>query len=571
MRRTWVLQCSWAVFAASFVPAVASAANLHVDARNAGAERGDESAPFRTVAAAIAKATAGDTVRVAEGSYTGALTLDGKGVILEGGYVGGSAANYAGGKPGDFAMRDPKAHVTELRGTKAAGVVFLHNAEGARIDGFRITGGSHAVHVDDDEPGTSVTIANDVMEGNGVDDEHESGGGVLIVNAKAVVENNVIRNNISGRGAGIAGKGPSIMVRGNLVESNVSVSDHGGGIWLAFDKTEITKNVVRKNEVGRRLGYGYGGGILVHETTTVATLSFNVVTENYANGAGSGIFVDDGATAFISNELVYANACGSAGGSGIYVDGFGPGVGSKATLRNVTVANHPCKDQTAGGNALFVERESVVDVSDSIFWGNGGDDVYVATDSRLSVRYSDAEEAIDGTGNLRTDPGFVNPTNDFHLKSTFGHFDVTTSSYSGPDDALSPCIDTGDPISVYLREPQPNGGRVDMGAYGNAPEASLASIRGALGPGDAIPPSGPGSGVDPNAKPSGDGGADAATNGDGGGGGCATTPRGAPKGPAALPSMGAMWGFATFAAFAARRRMRRFPKTARLSREPRFG
>lgn len=36
----------------------------------------------------------------------------------------------------------------------------------------------------------------------------------------------------------------------------------------------------------------------------------------------------------------------------------------------------------------------------------------------------------------------------------------------------SPCIDAGDPASVFGDERQPNGGRVNMGAYGNTVEAS---------------------------------------------------------------------------------------------------
>jgi len=52
-------------------------------------------------------------------------------------------------------------------------------------------------------------------------------------------------------------------------------------------------------------------------------------------------------------------------------------------------------------------------------------------------------------------PMFVNrPNNNFHLSP------------------LSPCVDAGDPASDYSLEPQPNGCRIDMGAYGNTPEAT---------------------------------------------------------------------------------------------------
>jgi len=46
------------------------------------------------------------------------------------------------------------------------------------------------------------------------------------------------------------------------------------------------------------------------------------------------------------------------------------------------------------------------------------------------------------------------------------------------DEATSPCVDTGDPGSPVGREPFPNGGRVNMGAYGGTAEASKSYFGG---------------------------------------------------------------------------------------------
>jgi len=63
-----------------------------------------------------------------------------------------------------------------------------------------------------------------------------------------------------------------------------------------------------------------------------------------------------------------------------------------------------------------------------------------------------------GQGNLAFSPCFVDvPNQDFHLRS------------------WSPCIDAGDPASPFANEPEPNGGRVNLGAYGNTPEAAVKS------------------------------------------------------------------------------------------------
>jgi hypothetical protein len=43
------------------------------------------------------------------------------------------------------------------------------------------------------------------------------------------------------------------------------------------------------------------------------------------------------------------------------------------------------------------------------------------------------------------------------------------------DDVNSPCLDAGDPNWPYALEPNPNGARVNMGAYGNTNEASMTT------------------------------------------------------------------------------------------------
>ena len=40
------------------------------------------------------------------------------------------------------------------------------------------------------------------------------------------------------------------------------------------------------------------------------------------------------------------------------------------------------------------------------------------------------------------------------------------------DEAQAPCIDAGDPASAYANEPAPNGGRINLGCYGNTAHAS---------------------------------------------------------------------------------------------------
>jgi hypothetical protein len=83
-----------------------------------------------------------------------------------------------------------------------------------------------------------------------------------------------------------------------------------------------------------------------------------------------------------------------------------------------------------------------------------------------------------GPGNIDTDPLFADPNNgDYHLKSQAGRFDPNRQSWV-IDDVTSPCIDAGDPNSRIGTEPFPNGGVINMGAYGGTTEASKSYFGG---------------------------------------------------------------------------------------------
>ena len=58
------------------------------------------------------------------------------------------------------------------------------------------------------------------------------------------------------------------------------------------------------------------------------------------------------------------------------------------------------------------------------------------------------------------------------MKSQAGRWDPNGQTWV-QDNVTSPCIDKGDPVSPVGDEPIPNGGIINMGAYGGTAQASM--------------------------------------------------------------------------------------------------
>lgn len=101
-------------------------------------------------------------------------------------------------------------------------------------------------------------------------------------------------------------------------------------------------------------------------------------------------------------------------------------------------------------------------------------------DIRIYNRALDAEEVADlhenglwGYGSL-ADPLFADPEGgDYHLRSERGRYWAEHDLWV-LDAVTSPCIDNGDPNDDASSERMPNGGRVNMGAYGGTAYASMS-------------------------------------------------------------------------------------------------
>ncbi|UCG57696.1 MAG: hypothetical protein JSU70_22880, partial [Phycisphaerales bacterium] len=175
-------------------------------------------------------------------------------------------------------------------------------------------------------------------------------------------------------------------------------------------------------------------------------------------------------------------ACNVAveGGGGIHFTANATG-----RLTNCTVADNESVHFHTGG--IYLETTNTVTLNSSIIWGNSPHGI--RPEANPSVSYSCTQKSWSGPGNIGNmvkDPLFAGPgdcaedCNDYHLKSQAGRYNPCAGlecACDDPsawvrDDVTSPCIDEGDPSLPFNKECRPNGGRINMGAYGGTCEAS---------------------------------------------------------------------------------------------------
>jgi len=250
----------------------------------------------------------------------------------------------------------------------------------------------------------------------------------------------------------------------------------GGGVYASASSNSTFRQCEFWNNLAYDLTHpGDGGGTYFTEKA-MGTFTGCVFRNNHSEDDGGGMAVAELADVDLHNTL-FADNNAMDDGAGIHFMSK-----AKGTLTNCTLAsNNSINGRTGAG--IFLMSENTVTVNSSIIWGNNPDGIRSEADPNVS--YSCAQMLWSGPGNIVEDPCFAG-SGDFHLKSRAGRFDPSLGlPPSDPaawvkDGVTSPCIDAGDPTLPVGHEPTPNGGMINMGAYGGTAEASK-SIR---SPGD---------------------------------------------------------------------------------------
>jgi pectin methylesterase-like acyl-CoA thioesterase len=396
---------------------------------------------FPTIQKAIDAAGDGDVIEVLPGTYRGDGNRDirfyGRAITLR------SANN------------NPQTTIIDCEGGHRA--FYFHEGEGAdtEVSGFTIRGGQipgSTVPTDTSHwtPGaaypigggiycefSSPTIDNCIISGCST----ELGGGLGAVGAEPIITNCTIEQcSASGRGAGIGliGLSNATITRCIIRENAGAAGSLGGGLYVWQSAAAVTGCTFSDNSART------GGGAYCGASGTDVTFKNCIFSQNQAE-AGAALLAEQQCRVNVVNCTAAGNKYTSFSSAAVYTSGADILINGSILYSNLY--------NSSAGQALMI----------------------VSPVSKLPVTYSDVEGGYTGPGNIKVDPKFADPDGeDYHLKSLYGRYDPQARRWFR-DAEHSPCIDAGDPAASVADEPVPNGGRVNMGAYGGTREASYGT------------------------------------------------------------------------------------------------
>ena len=320
---------------------------------------GTTGSPCKTISYALdSRASAGDTIRVAQGVYTENLTVD-KQVTLEGGYI-------------------------------PSGTLWLTRTGETIIDG------SNTRTVVKFVDGSDNSVLDDFTVRNG---EAECGGGVQINGTDVTIRNcTVISNTAQGSGGGICITGTSTAtIFGSVIYSNTAATGGGGGLVADTNSTFV----VSSSQFLDNFAGCCGGGMAAWGWSQGKIISNTFDGNSAHDWMGGGIYLDDGSYDMFSNTVTHNRTFVHAGG-GIAVGSL-PGATDATIIGNLVVSN---TGQEYGGGIAVAWGAKVVVQSNQILsntshdWFGSGLSIVTAealVDSNL-IAYNVNDLNVDGAG-----------------------------------------------------------------------------------------------------------------------------------------------------------------------------
>ena len=199
-----------------------------------------------------------------------------------------------------------------------------------------------------------------------------------------------------------------------------------------------------------------------------------IVKENYSFLNAGGI-ESENCSIVLRNSLIVNNY--GTFGSGVNVSFDSSNSLSEIVIVNCTIADNISYNDSGNSKqgALFIKNSTNCSIMNCIMWDNElldttlsdyyDDDDIALSSSIASISYCNYYLASGVTQStiancISENPEFKYPSNDdYHLN----HYSL--------------CIDAGNVSSSYSNEPDPNGDRVNLGAFGNTPEAAMTWLQ----------------------------------------------------------------------------------------------
>lgn len=302
----------------------------------------DGTGDFPTIQDALFAAASGDTVVLADGTFTGAgnrnLNFVGKSLVVR----------SENGTPTTCTLDCQSA---------GRGFTLVSVPAGAKVSGITITGGvgdGGAIYCENSFP----TIENCALVDNGVLDR---GGAVHCrSNAHATIRECTITGNDSASGGGVYCYSAGATVIDTVIENNVAHSVGGGGVWMNVTASvSLTGCSIRSNTANQGAGVWCGGSVVTPSTLTITDCD---ISGNESGQLGGGLFAN---TSFltISNTVLAGNRAAGTDGGGAYIASSNP------TLSHVTIAGNTTAG--SGGAAYLYSTDATFD--HCILWGDCAD------------------------------------------------------------------------------------------------------------------------------------------------------------------------------------------------------